>query len=522
SCTDRKVTLALLRRRALNTTDYKGPIVHNLGGPGADPLQLMPFDYGAGLHLELGHDHDLIAWDPRGGEQLFQCSSSLFDDLLTTTCQGIYRSRHPGVPGQYEDHAAFLNEYRRYHLIESASCEDLMGARGIQRYISTWHHAHDLHSIMEALGQSRIRFHGISWGTALGNYFATLFPDKVERMILNSNIDISLWTTGSLSSDFSDVEKILSRFFEECAGSSYCPIHEPTAEAVEARYENIMQLARFNSTHAELTANWLIEPPLYSTLIGMTHRMMYRPEYGFPGFAAALLAVEDSAVRMAATPESNLIAQEWTTRDDPDFDDNSYQDPHNPDHRYVFPNSGEEYTRCNDIVGGVSSNLDEMLENFEDASERHRAPGVELQFHWPCQGKPASKSPFTGPFGGKTSHPILYINTRLDPITPLVHAERNAKLFPGSGLVIAEGMGHTVYLGRNQCAMEHARQYLQDGTMPEFGTTCANELPILWPPPGNGESGPGTLENMARRDSKSEALDKASADWEEKMRRFAW
>lgn len=164
-------------------------------------------------------------------------------------------------------------------------------------------------------------------------------------------------------------------------------------------------------------------------------------QYGFPGFARDLLAVEDSAVRMAATPESTLIVKEWTTAGEPDFDDNSYQDPHNPDHRPVFPNIGEEYTRCNDIVGGVSSNLDEMLEHFEDASKRHRASGQELEFHWHCQGKPASKNPFTGPFGGKTSHPILYINSRLDPITPLVHAERNAKLFPGSGLVIAEGMG---------------------------------------------------------------------------------
>jgi pimeloyl-ACP methyl ester carboxylesterase len=60
-----------------------------------------------------------------------------------------------------------------------------MGANGVQRYISTYHHAHDMHSIMRALGQSKVRFHGVSWGTALGNYFATLFPNKVERMVLD-------------------------------------------------------------------------------------------------------------------------------------------------------------------------------------------------------------------------------------------------------------------------------------------------------------------------------------------------
>jgi pimeloyl-ACP methyl ester carboxylesterase len=60
-----------------------------------------------------------------------------------------------------------------------------MGANGVQRYISTYHHAHDMHSIMRALGQSKVRFHGVSWGTALGIYFATLFPNNVERMVLD-------------------------------------------------------------------------------------------------------------------------------------------------------------------------------------------------------------------------------------------------------------------------------------------------------------------------------------------------
>lgn len=515
SCTDRKVTLALVRRRALNTTDYKGPILHNPGGPGSPVLGGMPSTPGALLHQDLGLNHDLISWDPRGvglSVPRQQCWTS-------DQRRGIYRSRQLGLPGQYEDHAAFLNSYRRYHLIESASCEDLMGAQGVQRHISTYDHANDMRSIMEAMGQSRVRFHGISWGTALGNYFATLFPDKVERMVLDANIDISLWPTGDLSSDFSDVEKILGRFFEECASSSNCPIHEPTAQAVEARYENIMQLARLNSTHAAILTNWLIEPPLYSTLISMTQSMGYQPEWGFPMFATALADVERSSARMDATPESSLIGQTWAPY--PDFSDNSYQDPHNPDHRYLWPNPGEEYTRCNDIVGGVSSNLDEMLQHFEDASKRHRAPGQELRFHWHCQGKPAARRPFAGPFGGNTSHPILYVNSRLDPITPLVHAERNAKLFPGSGLIIAEGIGHGVYMGRNECAMKHVRQYLQDGTLPEFGISCADELPIRWAQ-GDGGPGPETSESMARRDSKLEALDKAWTLWEERTRKFAW
>lgn len=59
-------------------------------------------------------------------------------------------------------------------------------ANNIQRYVSTYHHAHDMLSIMKALGETTVNYWGTSWGTVLGNYFATLFPERVGRMVLES------------------------------------------------------------------------------------------------------------------------------------------------------------------------------------------------------------------------------------------------------------------------------------------------------------------------------------------------
>jgi hypothetical protein len=48
---------------------------------------------------------------------------------------------------------------------------------------------------------------------------------------------------------------------------------------------------------------------------------------------------------------------------------------------------------------------------------------------------------FTGQVGGNTSSPLLFLNNKLDPITPLVNAQSMSKLFPGSGLLVQNALG---------------------------------------------------------------------------------
>jgi pimeloyl-ACP methyl ester carboxylesterase len=49
--------------------------------------------------------------------------------------------------------------------------------------------AQDMDSIREALGSEQINFYGFSYGTWLGQVYATMFPTHVRRMVLDSNVD---------------------------------------------------------------------------------------------------------------------------------------------------------------------------------------------------------------------------------------------------------------------------------------------------------------------------------------------
>jgi pimeloyl-ACP methyl ester carboxylesterase len=62
--------------------------------------------------------------------------------------------------------------------------------------------AMDIDRIRQALGQQQITYYGFSYGTYLGQVYATLFPSHVRRLILDSNIDPrTVWYRANLDQD---------------------------------------------------------------------------------------------------------------------------------------------------------------------------------------------------------------------------------------------------------------------------------------------------------------------------------
>lgn len=87
------------------------------------------------------------------------------------------------MPDEHETTSwiAYLQARQRY---QQSSCIDLLSDTGILETVHTGTHARDMNTIAEALGETKIQFWGESWGTALGGYYASMYPHKVERMVL--------------------------------------------------------------------------------------------------------------------------------------------------------------------------------------------------------------------------------------------------------------------------------------------------------------------------------------------------
>jgi pimeloyl-ACP methyl ester carboxylesterase len=55
----------------------------------------------------------------------------------------------------------------------------------IGRFVSTPNIARDMLHIVEKLGEEKLKYWGFSYGTFLGLTFASHWPEKIERMVLN-------------------------------------------------------------------------------------------------------------------------------------------------------------------------------------------------------------------------------------------------------------------------------------------------------------------------------------------------
>ena len=69
----------------------------------------------------------------------------------------------------------------------AAACEG--DAAALLPHMTTIDSAHNMDSIRAALGARTINYYGFSYGTYLGQVYTTLFPSRVRRMVLDSNVD---------------------------------------------------------------------------------------------------------------------------------------------------------------------------------------------------------------------------------------------------------------------------------------------------------------------------------------------
>src|SRR6186713_1924630 len=85
--------------------------------------------------------------------------------------------------------------------------------------------------------EAKIWYYGGSYGTALGQTIATLFPHRIGRMLLDSVLDPDIYYNGTWLGNIADSDASMQDFFQKChqAGSKYCPVHANSTRDVERR-----------------------------------------------------------------------------------------------------------------------------------------------------------------------------------------------------------------------------------------------------------------------------------------------
>ncbi|MEV4345154.1 alpha/beta fold hydrolase [Actinoplanes sp. NPDC049596] len=225
----RKIKIAVSRIKHKTTAaKYQGVMLVNPGGPGGSGLTLSVL--GEYVPGGAGDAYDWIGFDPRG----------VGSSRPALTCNSEYTgyNRPYYVPVTRSLEKAWLAKTEGY----AEACDAAGGP--LLDHLKTTDSVADMESIRRALGAKQINYYGFSYGTYLGQVYATLHPDKVRRMVFDGNVDPRrVWYDANLDQDV-QFDKNMDVYFAWVA--KYDAVYHlgASAKVVKAKYYAIQQQLR--------------------------------------------------------------------------------------------------------------------------------------------------------------------------------------------------------------------------------------------------------------------------------------
>ncbi|MEU6670337.1 alpha/beta hydrolase [Streptomyces sp. NPDC046727] len=162
----RTITVALSRIRGTDTAHRVGALLLNSGGPGGPTIGDPPWVRSA--MKDVAARYDVIGVDPR-----FVGRSTPLDCAWPTG--SMIRGAGTGRAG-FDRMVAFSADLAR-------RCRTHAG--DLLPYATTRNTARDMDVIRAALGERRISYLGYSYGSYLGQVYATMFPGRTDRVVLD-------------------------------------------------------------------------------------------------------------------------------------------------------------------------------------------------------------------------------------------------------------------------------------------------------------------------------------------------
>ncbi|GLB12307.1 hypothetical protein AtubIFM57258_009590 [Aspergillus tubingensis] len=207
----------MLAKNASATGDRH--IFLNPGGPGASGVGFLRGS-ASDLNKLIGEDFHLLSFDPRG----------VSGSVPKAVCYASNAERTAAFASNPWDLQFQAGEMYTRAENKANACKDMMGDYG--RYINTPQIAADMDLILDAIGQQKMFYWGLSYGTTLGQTYAQIFPERVSRMVLDGINHLDEWYNSFLFEEYlTDTDKIFTGFVEECIkAKEACPLRSIKGE----------------------------------------------------------------------------------------------------------------------------------------------------------------------------------------------------------------------------------------------------------------------------------------------------
>jgi pimeloyl-ACP methyl ester carboxylesterase len=353
----------------------------------------------------------------------------------------------------------------------AGACASSLGAR--RALYTSRDSADDIEAIREQLGAERIALFGTSYGTKLALGYAKRYPTRVDRLILDSVVQIDGPDPYYLDSVAASRRALHSLCRRDCSWTG-----DPVGQlgTLVARIASSGPLrgrlvdARGRPRRSSLTRVDLFtvlvagdfDPTLRAAFPGAVHSAL-------GGDAAPLLRLRRRAFEVDAEPppprQLSTAVYAATTCEEAPF----------PWSRETPPDPVERHSQAAARAAAIP---DSAFAPFDRATAL-ASDALNLCERWPQ----APAAPDLGP-GPLPDVPVLMVEGEDDLRTPVENAERTAELFPRSRIVVAPATGHSA-IGSDfsGCAQRAFARFVQLRPVPASCPRARRAFPPTPPPP---------------------------------------
>nr|WP_244962687.1 alpha/beta hydrolase [Cryobacterium roopkundense] len=205
-------------RIAASGSDRLGSVVVNPGGPGTQATTFAAWMAAVWTGGPIAEQFDIVGFDPRGVG-------------LTSPSVNCYTGEERDAGAPLSAFGTWTEETTR---AIADKCAEGSGGEQMLAHLGTRDVARDMDILRSALGDDKLTYAGLSYGSRLGTVYAEMFPDKVRALVLDGAVDPLQDTQGRQLQQSAGIQAAFDRFAEFCATQDPCPLGTDPALATAA------------------------------------------------------------------------------------------------------------------------------------------------------------------------------------------------------------------------------------------------------------------------------------------------
>ncbi|KAI6785910.1 putative hydrolase [Emericellopsis cladophorae] len=435
-------SIAFIKLTGKNATIESPSIVLIPGGPGGSGVDLILENWFLAAQA-FGDQYNIVSFDPRGVNNSglsFDCFSgnkearSVFLRLHSTGATNVSSASleeqyySSSIYGEWCNNAVENESPHGYFVTTAASARDLLTFTEAEAELAG-----------RSPSEAELWSYGISYGTVVGATFASMFPDRVGRMVLDGVLDAEHYYNNDWRDSVDQMDEAMGKFTTRMdALILQLQNHPVPISGVQS--QELPALVTYSDLKALFLETIYNPPALFPVMADILHKLERGDASPLVGLFDGLNSIFDA--RLAIMCADSYPNNKLTTIE-------AFQS-------FVeFTSSESKY--IGDIWPIFQANI--LCRSFRP----HLPDSMMVQ------------ESISGLGNRSSSFPIMFASNTIDPLSPLKSAREMSSRFAGSVLLLQEAVGHTVInLLGSDCYFGHVQAYFQ-GTVPPSNITCEQQ-----------------------------------------------